>query len=67
MQCGQGNILDLIREGRYLNLSNQIAGTKKYQKLNINTFLMQKLRVFLNDDTIFYIPKSSTEIISTLK
>lgn len=32
MQCGQGNILDLIREGRFLNLSNQSSGSKRYKK-----------------------------------
>jgi hypothetical protein len=29
MECGQGNILDLIREGRFLNLSYQITGSRR--------------------------------------
>jgi hypothetical protein len=67
MECGQGNILDLIRDCRVLTMSNQLTGTKRLLKTKIQTFLIQKLSVFLEDATIFFIPKSSQAIMETLR
>ena len=67
MECGQGNILDLIREGRFLTISNQITGSKRLQKVVLTTFLMKKLAIFLEDSTVFFIPKNSMDIITSLR
>lgn len=66
MQCGQGNVLDLIREGKFIKLSNQQSGSKKLQKVSFKTFLMKKLSAFLEDDCIFFLPKQNEDIIMSL-
>ena len=63
MECGQGNVLDLIRDGKVLKITNQATGSKRLQKVGTKTFLMQKLGAFLEDDNIFFLPKSNQDII----
>jgi hypothetical protein len=67
MECGQGNVLDLIREGKYVEISNQSTGSKRLQKVGFKTFLMKKLSAFLEDDSIFFIPRSNDDIILALR
>lgn len=47
MEAGQCNILDLMREGKYMRDKHHPSGAHRTQFINVDTFLMKKLAVFL--------------------
>lgn len=58
---GQGNVFDLIREGKFTKMSNNTFGAKRLQKVTFKTFLMKKLCILM-DDLILFTPKSDENI-----
>ena len=61
VEQGYGNILDMIREGKFMKMSSTTHGGKRLQKVSFKTFLMKKLCVLL-DDLIVFTPKSEHDI-----
>ena len=67
VEVGHGNILDQVREGKRLKLSNNNGGSLRLQFVDCNTFLMKKLSVFLEDSHIMYVPKSDQATMHALR
>jgi len=64
---GQGNILDLIREGKSAKVSKEPAGSMRLQFVGFETFLMKKLAVFLNDANVLFLPKTAEEVMVSIQ
>lgn len=57
-KTGQGNILDFIRSGRAPYYKEKAAGREMLQFKEIKTHVLDRLKLFLHDDKILFIPKS---------
>lgn len=64
---GHGNILDLIRDGKYQKVCHQLPSRRKIQHFEVKTFLMRKLSMFLEDDKIMFLPKQPADILKALQ
>lgn len=58
MEFGHCNILDLVREGKFIKLDQQPSGAAKTQFVQVETFLLEKLSTFLADDKVMFLPNA---------
>ena len=61
-KVGQGNILDFIRSGRAPFYKDKQAGREMLQFKEVRTHILDRLKLFLMDDKILFIPKSEQQI-----